>query len=128
MAALWPDTFVEEANLAYTMSALRKALGDGQNGEQYIQTVPTRGYRFVAPLTRRGPAQVATERATPAQTRLPRRFSLIVLVAAVIAALGGLALGRWVAWENAPPPRPLRLSVELGVDATLAMTDAAFAL
>ena len=50
MSALWPDTFVEESNLPYTVSALRKALGDGQNGEQFIQTVPTRGYRFVAPV------------------------------------------------------------------------------
>jgi DNA-binding winged helix-turn-helix (wHTH) protein len=50
MAALWPDAVVEEANLAYTVSALRKALGDGHDGEQIIQTVPTRGYRFVAPV------------------------------------------------------------------------------
>ena len=50
MAALWPDTVVEEANLAYTVSAVRKALGDSQEGEQYIQTVPTRGYRFVTPV------------------------------------------------------------------------------
>ena len=51
MSALWPDTFVEEANLTFTVSALRKSLGDGQDGEQFIQTVPTRGYRFVAPVT-----------------------------------------------------------------------------
>jgi DNA-binding winged helix-turn-helix (wHTH) protein len=38
MSALWPDAVVEEANLAYTVSALRKALGDGQDGEQIIQT------------------------------------------------------------------------------------------
>ena len=37
MTALWPDTFVEETNLAYTMSALRRALGDGQDGNQYIR-------------------------------------------------------------------------------------------
>ena len=51
MNALWPDSFVEETNLTFTVSALRKALGDGQDGEQFIQTVPTRGYRFVAPVT-----------------------------------------------------------------------------
>ena len=43
MAALWPDTIVEEANLAFQISALRKALEDGGNGESLIQTVPTRG-------------------------------------------------------------------------------------
>ena len=52
MRALWSETFVEEANLTYTVSALRKALGEreGQD-EQLIQTVPTRGYRFVASVT-----------------------------------------------------------------------------
>jgi hypothetical protein len=34
MTALWPETVVEEANLAYTMSALRRALGDGEDGNQ----------------------------------------------------------------------------------------------
>ena len=53
MRALWSETFVEEANLTYTVSALRKALGEreGQDGEQLIQTVQTRGYRFVALVT-----------------------------------------------------------------------------
>ena len=45
---VWPDTFVEEANLASNISQLRKALGDGENGQRYIETVPKRGYRFVA--------------------------------------------------------------------------------
>ena len=47
MSALWPDTIVEEANLAFQISALRKALDDGGKGETLIQTVPTKGYRFV---------------------------------------------------------------------------------
>src|SRR5262245_1021353 len=45
---VWPDTFVEEANLASNISQLRKALGDGENGQRYIETMPKRGYRFVA--------------------------------------------------------------------------------
>src|SRR5262245_40025807 len=45
---VWPDTFVEEANLASNISQLRKALGDGENGQRYIETAPKRGYRFVA--------------------------------------------------------------------------------
>ncbi len=48
---LWPDTFVEEANLSVTMSALRKALGERANEHLYIVTIPGRGYRFVAELT-----------------------------------------------------------------------------
>lgn len=45
---LWPDTFVEEANLANNISLLRKVLGDNPKGHQYIETVPKRGYRFAA--------------------------------------------------------------------------------
>jgi DNA-binding winged helix-turn-helix (wHTH) protein/TolB-like protein/Tfp pilus assembly protein PilF len=50
MKKVWPDTFVEEGNLTQNISQLRKALGEGQNGRQYIETVARRGYRFVAPV------------------------------------------------------------------------------
>src|SRR5712691_1605912 len=48
MDALWPDSFVAEVTLTGNISDLRKALGEGANGHKYIQTVPKRGYRFVA--------------------------------------------------------------------------------
>ncbi|MEW6127480.1 MAG: tetratricopeptide repeat protein [Acidobacteriota bacterium] len=51
MRRVWPDTFVEENNLTVSMSALRKALGDGTEGLKYIETVPRRGYRFVAEVS-----------------------------------------------------------------------------
>lgn len=44
---VWPDTFVEEVNLAKNVSNLRKVLG-GEQSAQYIETIPRRGYRFVA--------------------------------------------------------------------------------
>src|SRR4030095_8259362 len=47
---VWPDTFVEEANLSYNISLIRKALSYGRNRQRYIETVPRRGYRFVAPV------------------------------------------------------------------------------
>ena len=47
MRRLWPDTFVEEANLSNNISLLRKALTQ-DDGHRYIETVPRRGYRFVA--------------------------------------------------------------------------------
>ena len=49
---VWPDTFVEESNLAYNVFALRKALGDTADNGQYIETVAKRGYRFIATVTR----------------------------------------------------------------------------
>jgi TolB-like protein/DNA-binding winged helix-turn-helix (wHTH) protein/Tfp pilus assembly protein PilF len=48
MERIWPDSFVEEANLSVKMSELRRALGEGINEHQYVETVPRRGYRFVA--------------------------------------------------------------------------------
>jgi DNA-binding winged helix-turn-helix (wHTH) protein len=50
MARVWPDTFVVEANLAVHVTALRRALGDGQAGNRYIVNIPGHGYRFVAPV------------------------------------------------------------------------------
>ena len=50
MQELWPDAFVEEANLTFTISVLRKALGDSARTARYIETVPKRGYRFIAPV------------------------------------------------------------------------------
>jgi TolB-like protein/DNA-binding winged helix-turn-helix (wHTH) protein/Tfp pilus assembly protein PilF len=48
MKTVWPDTFVEEGNLTQSVSLLRKALGEGPGGPQYIETISRRGYRFVA--------------------------------------------------------------------------------
>jgi Tol biopolymer transport system component/DNA-binding winged helix-turn-helix (wHTH) protein len=50
LQTLWPRTFVEESNLNRCVSVLRKALGDDGNGQRYIETVPKRGYRFIAPV------------------------------------------------------------------------------
>ena len=50
MQAVWPDTTVEESNLAYHVFAIRKALGESADSDRYIETVPKRGYRFVAPV------------------------------------------------------------------------------
>ncbi len=47
---IWPDTFVEEANLAVNVSSLRKALGEQKGKIQYIETIPRRGYRFNAEI------------------------------------------------------------------------------
>jgi DNA-binding winged helix-turn-helix (wHTH) protein/tetratricopeptide (TPR) repeat protein len=46
MKAVWPDTFVEEANLSRNIFLLRKALGESPQDHQYIFTVPGRGYRL----------------------------------------------------------------------------------
>src|SRR5437660_255125 len=50
MKLVWPDSFVEEANLSQTIFVLRKTLGDDADGRPFIDTVPRRGYRFAAPV------------------------------------------------------------------------------
>src|SRR5215471_1168069 len=50
MNEVWPDTFVEEGNLSRNIHELRKALGDDTAEPRYIETIPKRGYRFVAPV------------------------------------------------------------------------------
>ena len=51
MTALWPGLVVEENNLSQVISGLRRALGDDTQGSRYIQTVPRRGFRFIATVT-----------------------------------------------------------------------------
>jgi TolB-like protein/Tfp pilus assembly protein PilF len=51
MREVWPDTYVEEANLTQNVFTLRKVLGESRDGRQYIETVPRLGYRF-APIVR----------------------------------------------------------------------------
>ncbi len=51
MEALWPESHVEEANLTNNVWTLRKTLGESEDGQRYIETVPKRGYRFVAKVT-----------------------------------------------------------------------------
>src|SRR4029453_9094343 len=79
---LWPGQFVEEANLSFNISSLRKALGEGQGGRHFIETVPKKGFRFVAQVEERGhgptetPTQLSEETIEPAKLTVPSRFPL----------------------------------------------------
>ena len=85
LQTVWPDTFVEESNLAYNIFALRKALGDSAENSQYIETVPKKGYRFRASVSpaarpathsrRQDLAQNPVERCTPARRVMARSRS-----------------------------------------------------
>ncbi len=95
---IWPDTFVEEGSLARNISVLRKALGESPDDQKYIQTIPKRGYRFVAPV-----ASVAGE--SPGKG-LPRRNTKLAL--GIAAALLAACLA---AWQARPHVRPAIRSV-----------------
>src|SRR5262245_32586143 len=66
MRVVWPDTVVEEVNLANNISILRKALGDGGNGQRFIETALKCGYRFVVHVK-----EVGVERAEPIIQEFP---------------------------------------------------------
>lgn len=76
IAHVWPTSVVEEINLRVHIAALRRALGDGQNGQRYIVNIPQRGYSFIAPVQcdRAGtPVPIAMEHKP--QHNLPARLT-----------------------------------------------------
>jgi DNA-binding winged helix-turn-helix (wHTH) protein/tetratricopeptide (TPR) repeat protein len=114
---VWPDSFVEEANLSQHIFKLRKALGDTLEGERYIVTLPGRGYRFAVPVRTiteggdvliaqmRSRAQVLIEEHVPDPDQpllLPsaraepkwRKWLFPAGIAAAVASLGALLLFR----------------------------------
>src|SRR6266436_8061194 len=70
--AVWPGTAVEDSNLNVQVAALRRILDQNREQGSCIQTVPGRGYRFVAPVTR-------IEHAAPAHIVVAPRLSIVVL-------------------------------------------------
>lgn len=73
MRRVWPDSFVEESNLAVHISQLRKVLGD-ENGTGRIETIPRRGYRFVGEV-KPGPVEAKAQAARPSEP--PPESSLV---------------------------------------------------
>src|SRR5262245_64882719 len=53
--AVWQGRFIAEATLTRSVADLRRALGDDQRSPRYIETIPKRGYRLVAPVALRAP-------------------------------------------------------------------------
>jgi DNA-binding winged helix-turn-helix (wHTH) protein len=91
MKRVWPDTFVEEGNLTQNISLLRKALGETPGGVQFIETVPRRGYRFVATISENETQTVAFAPVVSAEIPAPvvtsngkRRTPAVVLAAALV--------------------------------------------
>jgi predicted ATPase/DNA-binding winged helix-turn-helix (wHTH) protein len=78
MRAVWPDGFVEESNLAFNISTLRKALGEGQNGERYIETVPKLGYRFVMAVQAVEESSSHTNASYTKRTNLPAHLTRFI--------------------------------------------------
>lgn len=88
LKTVWPDTFVEEANLSRNIFLLRKALGENPQDHQYIVTVPGRGYRFaedVQLLPEQEVSIVAAQHATvQVQVKETRQWRWIAVSAALL--------------------------------------------
>ena len=80
IAKVWPNVFVEESNLKIQVSALRRVLGDGQDGRRFIVAVTGRGYEFVAPV------RLADEirGAAPQPAAAPEKHNLPVVLTRMI--------------------------------------------
>src|SRR5689334_20570727 len=110
MKRVWPSTYVEEGNLTQNISLLRKALGETSGGAQFIETVPRRGYRFVAETNLTGadfaPLVSAEVPASPVMTAAatPKRRMPAFAVAAglVVASIIGLMYFTSKAGNTAP--------------------------
>ena len=95
LSSVWPGTFVEENTLTRTIGILRRELGDSSRDSKIIETVPTRGYRFIAPveiLSQPSPlhsAIASTEeetKTTPAPS-VPVRPATLLLIALCTLAI-----------------------------------------
>jgi len=83
MKTVWPDSFVEEVNLAQNVSALRKALGEAPGENRFIATVPGKGYRFVSEVSEVPTAgDIVVERRTQARVVLVEEGDDAVTIAA----------------------------------------------
>jgi DNA-binding winged helix-turn-helix (wHTH) protein/TolB-like protein/cytochrome c-type biogenesis protein CcmH/NrfG len=104
LQAVWPDSVVEEANLAVNISALRKALGESPGEHKYIVTIPGRGYQFVAEVSEWGEedSPLVVEKYTFTQAAFGQNhpwFSSKLLAvggAVILAVLGYWAVTAWL--------------------------------
>lgn len=97
---LWPDTTVEfDQGLDFCIRQLRLALSDDAERPQYIETLPRRGYRFIAPLT--ADIVEAPTPATETSTYTPRRRSTVLQFVAVIVVVG-VAFLSWPGVDRSP--------------------------
>jgi TolB-like protein/DNA-binding winged helix-turn-helix (wHTH) protein/thioredoxin-like negative regulator of GroEL len=98
---VWPGAFVEEGNLNKNIFTLRKTLGQWDSGQEYIETVPKRGYRFIAPvetLSDESPDGEPKE-ATQNVDRTSPTSRYLKVAAATFGLI--LAVGGWLVWRIA---------------------------
>lgn len=88
---LWPNTFVEEGNLTQNISVLRRILTEGRDGKELIETIPKRGYRFIATVKEipAAPPQMLPDD-TP-RTETPSTVNATTKTSTIVRSLSGVA-------------------------------------
>jgi len=103
LTRLWPDTFVEEANLTSNIQQLRKSLGDNARAPQYIETVPKRGYRFIAPILTDDSSLAKTSEIRQRPSAVANRRLLWVSMLIVgVAVFSSIFV--WILWKRSSTP------------------------
>jgi DNA-binding winged helix-turn-helix (wHTH) protein len=121
---LWPDTTVEfDEGINFCVRQLRLALGDDSSAPRFIETLPKRGYRFLAPVTtdaasdeptpRRAAPPQAAAATTKTVTRSRAMPTMLLLGAALALGIGltALARGHWLSRDVTPAHDPVVLEV-----------------
>lgn len=90
---VWNDTIVEEAAVSRCVWTIRQALGEDSKSSKFIQTIPRRGYRFVAPVTvlKAAEPRGAIQASRPPRTR-PKRLLALAACIGIAVLLGGMLL------------------------------------
>ena len=111
---VWPGVFIEEGNLARRVFNLRQALGDTPDGGEYIETIPRRGYRFVAPVQEDGAPPVPLPLVQAPSNKVPpevgpgyKKRIWFSAVALAVVALAAILLGPHLRPRNSSPERAM---------------------
>jgi DNA-binding winged helix-turn-helix (wHTH) protein/TolB-like protein len=120
LETLWQDTFVDENNLAVTVSTLRKVFGERKDENRFIETVPRRGYRFVAEaretkgsviLEKHTVAEITLEETETPHNRIGRRNRNLAIPGILILVLSGLL----IYWGRSSPTEKTANGTSLAV-------------
>jgi Tol biopolymer transport system component/DNA-binding winged helix-turn-helix (wHTH) protein len=122
---LWPDTFVDvDHNLNTAVNKIREALGDSSESPRFVETLPRRGYRFIAPITMNGTVAATVEhaaenrsnRGSESTARRRALHALALFTGVILLGAGGLWIYKRRETPAAPPQRTLtRITFDEGL-------------